>query len=133
MHGHRRTPSPQFYQTSPYGIPPYGIVSYQTVPLDVHWYKTWPSVKSIFLVALMIICSTAIISLDIANIAIEGSKQNTTSRLRLETGKVGAGIWSGSVVFLAAIFILAISKWKLHWKYLMVQHTSAKFILSDPF
>ena len=58
----------------------------------------------------MLICSVAIIGLDIANIAIEANKQNGTLTLGSNTGKVGAGIWSGSITFSAALFVLAISK-----------------------
>jgi hypothetical protein len=109
MYAQQRS-SPQFYNTSPYAIPAYGTVTYQVAPLDVNWYKTWPRVTSILLSITMVICSTTIIGLDIANTAIEGNKQNGTSKLGSEPGKVGAGIWSGSLFFLSAIFILAISK-----------------------
>lgn len=109
MHGHQR-PLPYLYNTSPYGIPPYGTVAYQVAPLDINWHNAWPSVRTIFLSVIMIICSAAIISLDIANIAIEANKQNGTSKLGSGTAKVGAGIWSGSVSFFAGIFILMISK-----------------------
>jgi hypothetical protein len=100
--------SPHLYDTSPYVIP-VGTV-YEAVPLDINWYNTWPSIKSICLSIPMIICSTAIIGLDIANIAIEGNKQNGTSQLGSGTGKVGAGIWCGAISFLAAVFILVVSK-----------------------
>lgn len=109
MHGHQRY-SPYLYNTSPYDIPAYGTVSYQVAPLDVNWYNTWPKFKSILLSIAIIICSMAVIGLEIADIAIEGSKENGTSQLGLGTGKVGAGIWSGFVSFIAAIFILVIGK-----------------------
>lgn len=102
--------SPYLYNTSPYGIPAYGTVSYQVAPLDINWYHTWPNFKSIFLAIAIIICSAAVIGLEIANLAIEGSKENGTSQLGLGTGKVGVGIWSGFVSFLAAIFIFVIGK-----------------------
>jgi len=109
MHGHQR-PLPYLYNTSPYAIPAYGTVPYPPAPLDVTWYSSWPSVRTALLSVTMLICSAAIISLDIANVAIEANKQNQTSKLGSGTGKVGAGIWSGSVSFLAAIVILVISK-----------------------
>lgn len=105
-------PSPYVYNTSPYGIPAYGTVSssYQSALLDINWQRTWSSIKSICLSIAMIICSTAIIGLDIANIAVERNKENGTSKLGSGTGKVGAGIWSGSITFFTALFILVISK-----------------------
>jgi hypothetical protein len=106
----RQRASPQLYATSPYGIPAYGTVTYQAAPLDVTWYNAWPSTRSILLAITMIMCSTAIIGLDIANIAIEGNKQNGTAKLGSGPGKVGAGVWSGSISFLAAIFMLTIGK-----------------------
>jgi hypothetical protein len=109
MRGHQRS-SVHFYNTSPYAIPAYGPVTYQAAPLDVNWYNTWPSARSILLSITMVICSTAIIGLDIANIAIEGNKPNGTAKLGSGTGKVGAGIWSGSICFFTAIFILVIGK-----------------------
>jgi hypothetical protein len=109
MHGHHRS-SPYLYNTSPYAIPSYGNVAYQVAPLDITWYNTWPKFKSIILSIGIIICSTAIIGLDIANVAIEAGKQDGTSKLGSGPGKVGAGIWSGSMSFLAAIFILVIGK-----------------------
>jgi hypothetical protein len=109
MHGQQRS-SPYLYNTSPYGIPAYGAVSYQVAPLDVNWYKTWPNFKSILLSIAIIICSTAVIGVEIANIAIEGSKQNGTSQLGSGPGKVGVGVWSGFISFISAIFILVIGK-----------------------
>ena len=111
MRGYQH-PVPYLYNTSPYSLPAYGTVSYQPAPLDVNWHSAWPTFRSILLSAVMIISSTAIIGLDIANIAIEGHKQNGTSKLGSGTGKVGAGVWSGSVSFFAAISISAISKSK---------------------
>ncbi|CAF1078390.1 unnamed protein product [Rotaria sordida] len=87
MHPHKR-PLSYIYTTSPYTIPSFETVSSQPVLLDVN-------------------CST-IIGLDIANIAIEGNKQNETSKLGSGTATVGAGIWSGSISFVAAIFIIII-------------------------
>jgi hypothetical protein len=111
MHAHQR-PSPYQYNTSPYGIPAYGTVTYQSAPLDTNWHNTWPTVKAIVLGVIMLICSIAIISLDIANLAIEGNKQNGTSTLGMGTGTVGAGVWSGFVSSLAASFILGISMYQ---------------------
>jgi hypothetical protein len=108
----QQRPLPQLYNTSPYAIPVYGNIAYQVAPLDINWYSTWPSAKSICLSVVMIICSTTIISLDIANLAIEGNKQNGTSKLGSGTGQVGVGIWSGFIYFLTAIFILGISKYR---------------------
>ena len=110
MYGQQR-PVHQFkYSTSPYDIPVYGTVSSRPVQSDANWYNTWPNVKSIILSVTMLTCSATIIGLDIANTAIEVSKHNGTSHLGSGTGKVGAGIWSGSISFCAAIFIIMISK-----------------------
>jgi hypothetical protein len=109
MHAHQR-PLPYLYTTSPYGIPAYGTVSYQPPPLDVNWHNAWPTGRSIFLSVTILICSVAVIGLDIANLAIEGNKQNGTSNLGTGTGKVGAGIWCGSISFIAGIFVVSISK-----------------------
>jgi hypothetical protein len=109
MYSHQRS-SLDLYNTSPYVIPAYGTIPYVAAPLDINWYKKWPSFKSLCLSITMIIFSTTIIGLDIANTAIEGNKQSGSSKLGSGTGKVGAGIWSGSIDFLAAIFILVISK-----------------------
>jgi hypothetical protein len=110
MHGHQR-PVPYLYNTSPYGIPAYGTVSYQQpAPLDINWHIAWPRVSTVLLSITMLICSAAIISLDIANVAIEGNKQNGTSKLGSGTENVGAGIWSGFISFFTAILILVISK-----------------------
>lgn len=105
MHSQRQ-PSPILYATSPYGIPAYGTVS----SLDINWSNTWSSMRSICLSIAMIICSAAIIGLDIANIAVERNKQSGLSKLGSDTGKVGAGIWTGTITFFTAIFILIISK-----------------------
>ena len=109
MYGRQRS-SPYIYNTPPYVIPAYGPVAYQTTPLDVTWHNAWPKFKTILLSIAIIICSTVVIGLEIANLAIEGSKQNGTLQLGLGPGKVGAGIWSGFISFLAAIFILVIGK-----------------------
>ena len=112
MHGHQRSTG-YLYNASPYGIPGYGNVAYQVTPLDITWFNTWPKFKSILLSTAIIICSTAVIGLDIANVAIEAGKENGTSKLGSGPGKVGAGIWSGSVSFIAAVFILVIGKSKI--------------------
>lgn len=110
MYEHRRSPT-QFYYTAPYAVPVYGSVAYPVeIPIDVNWYQTWPKLKSIFLAIVILICSMAIIGLDIANIAIERNKQNGSSKLGSDTGKVGAGIWCGTMSFFAALFILIIGK-----------------------
>ncbi|CAF1076850.1 unnamed protein product [Rotaria sordida] len=107
MHPHKR-PLSYIYTTSPYTIPSFETVSSQPVLLDVNWYNSWPSTRSIIISVTMLICSSTIIGLDIANIAIEGNKQNETSKLGSGTATVGAGIWSGSISFVAAIFIIII-------------------------
>ncbi|CAF0912815.1 unnamed protein product [Rotaria sp. Silwood1] len=107
MPAHQR-PLSYIYTTTPYTIPAYGTVSTQPILLNVNWYSSWPSIGSIIISVTMVIFSSTIIGLDIANIAIEGNKQNGTSKLGLGTATVGAGIWSGSISFLAAIFIIAI-------------------------
>ena len=112
MYEHRRSPT-HFYYTAPYAVPVYGSVPYPAeTALDVNWYTSWPKLMSLFLALVIIICSAAIIGLDIANVAIEASKQNGASKLGSDTGKVGAGIWSGSMSFFAAIFILSTGKEK---------------------
>ena len=59
----------------------------------------------------MLISSAAIIGLEIANVAMEYNKDNDFKRLGMDTSKVGAGIWCGSISFLAAIFIVVTSKY----------------------
>ncbi|CAF2634777.1 unnamed protein product [Rotaria sp. Silwood2] len=107
VHAHQR-PLSYLYATSPYTIPAYGTVPSQPVLLDVNWYNSWPRIRSIMISITMLICSSTIIGLDIANLAIEGNKQNGASKLGSGTANVGAGIWSGSISFLAAIFIIVI-------------------------
>ena len=97
------------YPTFPHGNHAYGTVSIRSSPVDVNWFDTWPIVGSILLAIIMIFSSAAIIGLDIANVAIEGKKQNGAAALGLDSAKVGAGIWSGSISFLAAIFIFVTS------------------------
>ncbi|CAF1204340.1 unnamed protein product [Adineta ricciae] len=101
-------PGPYIYNAPPYGIPTYATVSYPPSSIDIHWYNAWPRVRIILLAITMLICSAALISLDIANLAIEGSKSNDTSKFGSGPGKVGAGIWSGTVAFVASICILNI-------------------------
>lgn len=101
---------PEMYWRSPYETAIYPTVAYPVIPFVVDWYNEWPKVRSILLAITLLICSTAIIGLDTANLVIEGTKNNNTSRIGLGTDKVGAGIWSGSTVILAAGFILAIGK-----------------------
>ena len=89
---------------------PYPTVPHRTFPLDVNWFDTWPIIRTILLAVIMLFSSAAIIGLDIANLAIEGKKQ--FSGLGVDSSKVGAGIWSGSISFLAALFILTIRMYK---------------------
>ena len=103
-------PGPYIYNAPPYGIPTYATVSYPPSSIDIHWFNAWPRVRTILLAITMLICSAAIISLDIANLAIEGNKSNDTSKFGSGPGKVGAGIWSGTVAFVASICILTIGK-----------------------
>ena len=103
-------PGPYIYNAPPYGIPTYATVSYPPSSVDIHWYHAWPRVRTILLAITTLVCSAAIISLDIANLAIEGSKSNDTSKFGSGPSKVGAGIWSGTVAFFASIAILTISK-----------------------
>jgi hypothetical protein len=98
------------YPMGTYGMPIQGTVTFRPPQLDVNWSNTWPTIRTILLGSMMLISSAAIIGLDIANLAIEGNKANNeTSRLGWDTSKVGAGIWSGSISYLAAIFIIATS------------------------
>jgi hypothetical protein len=99
---------PTIYPVFPYGNHAYGTTSFRPTLLDFNWFDTWPTVRSILLACLMLFSSAAIIGLDIANLAIEGNKQNGISALGVGPAKVGAGIWSGSISFLAAIFIIVI-------------------------
>lgn len=101
---------PEVYTNSPYGVPAYAPVIYPTTTLDVNWSRTWPKIRSLLLAAILLTSSVAIIGLDIANLAIEGNKQNETAQIGLGTDKVGAGIWSGSVCIFAAGFIVAIGE-----------------------
>lgn len=104
-------PLPYFYYTSPYTVPAYGTVSSsQMVLLDVNWRNSWPTVRTAIISFLMLISSAAIIGLDIGYMAIEGNKSNGTSKLGIGTSNVGAGVWSGTVSFIAGIFIVTISK-----------------------
>ncbi|CAF1018498.1 unnamed protein product [Adineta ricciae] len=80
----------------------------QPVVIDPYWSTTWPTIRSILLSFLMLISSAAIIGLEIANVAMEYNKENDFKRLGMDTSKVGAGIWCGSISFLAAIFIVVI-------------------------
>jgi hypothetical protein len=96
------------YPVGPYRNPVPRIRHVQTTLLDINWFDTWPNLISILLASIMLLCSAAIIGLDIANLAIEGNKGNGTANLGLGPAKVGAGIWSGSISFLAGIFILII-------------------------
>lgn len=106
MYDHRRSPT-HFYYTAPYAVPVYGNVPYPVeTAVDVNWYTSWPKSMSLFLALVIIICSAGIIGLDIANIAIEANKQDGASKLGSDTGKVGVGIWTGSISFFAAFFIL---------------------------
>ncbi len=98
------------YQIGPYGNPMQGTVAFRAASLDVNWSDTWPIIRSILLGSIMLISSAAVIGLEIANLAIEGNKSKYgTSELGGNTAEVGAGLWSGSISFLAAIFILVIS------------------------
>jgi hypothetical protein len=98
------------YPITAYPIPVHGTMAFRSTPLDINWFDTWPIIRSILLGSFMLISSAAIIGLDIANLAIEGSKNNGASKLLgVGTAKVGAGIWSGSISFLAAVFIIVTS------------------------
>ena len=98
------------YPIAPYGNLVYGTVAFRPPLLDVNWFDTWPIIRSILLGSIMMVCSAAIVGLDIANLAIEGKKQNGTPPMLGDgTAKVGAGLWSGCISFLASIFIIAIS------------------------
>jgi hypothetical protein len=102
------------YPLHSYAYPNQGTVTFQSTIFDVNWYETWPIIRSILVASMMVLSSAAIIGLDIANLAIEGSKTGGSAMLGSGTAKVGAGIWSGSISFLAAIFIIMISKSIFH-------------------
>ena len=98
------------YPMQMYAYPNRNTVAFQQSIIDVKWYETWPTIRSIFLGGMLMLTSAAIIGLDIANLAIEGGKAGGSAMLGAGTAKVGAGIWSGSITFLTALFIIAISK-----------------------
>jgi hypothetical protein len=100
------------YPMPPYGNLVQGTINFRPTILDVNWSNTWPIIRTILLGSAMLITSAAIIGLDIANLAIEGNSELlgvSISRLGVGTAKVGAGIWSGSISFLAGISIIVIS------------------------
>lgn len=109
MYGQQRF-MPDMYWRSPYENSIYPTVAYPVVPFAIDWYNEWPKKRSILLAIALLLSGMAIIGLDIANLAIEANKFNDTARIGLGTDKVGAGIWSGSTVILAAAFILFISQ-----------------------
>ena len=98
------------YPFNPYIYPTQRTVAFQRPPLDVNWFNAWPIIRSILIGSVMLLSSAAIIGLDIANLAIEGNKNAPLKHLGLGTAKVGAGIWSGSISFIAAIFIIVIGE-----------------------
>jgi hypothetical protein len=100
----------QIYPTNQYFFPNTRTTVFPQPILDVNWFDTWPIIRSIFLGSIMVLSSSAIIGLEIANVAIEGNKDGSIKQMGLGTAKVGAGIWCGSISFIAAIFIIVISK-----------------------
>ncbi len=99
------------YPLHTYVYPNQRAMAFQPAILDVNWIETWPIIRTILLGSMMLLSSAAIIGLDIANLAIEGGKSGgPTAMLGVGTAKVGAGIWSGSISFLAAIFVIRISE-----------------------
>ena len=98
-----------FYPTNQYFYPNPRTSIYPTTLIDVKWSISWPTIRTILLGCVMLLTNAAIVGLDIANLAIEGTKDPLFKRLGYGTSKVGAGIWSGSISFLAAIFIIVIS------------------------
>lgn len=98
------------YPVHRFNNPLQGTVPFRNTLLDVNWSRAWPVITSILLGCIMLITSAAIVGLDIANLAIEGKKKNHDIVSFGEgTAKVGAGIWSGSISFLAGISIIVIS------------------------
>lgn len=100
---------PRFSPTNQYFYPNPRMTTYPPMLIDVRWSVSWPKIQSILLGGVMLLTNAAIIALDIANLAIEGSKDPLFKRLGFGTSKVGAGIWSGSISFLAACLIIIIS------------------------
>jgi hypothetical protein len=96
--------TPELYMTSPYGIPAYYPVAYASAPAE----HSWSNLPSILFGMTLLFTSAAIIGLDIAHVVIEEQKSNETIRTGLDPDKVAAGIWTGLVLFIAALVILSI-------------------------
>jgi hypothetical protein len=94
------------YPMHPYGSTIHGAVAYRPSPLDVNWSDTWPIIRTILIGSMMLLSSAAIIGLDIANLVTVG---NNNGILGGSTTKVGAGIWTGCISFVAGIFVTMIS------------------------
>ena len=102
-------PIPGIYPANHYFYPNVRGPLTTSVFVDVNWTLSWPTIRTIVLGSFMIISSAAIVGLDIANLAIEGTKDAASKFFGLGTAKVGAGIWSGSISFIAAVLIVTIS------------------------
>lgn len=110
MHGNRHF-IPEVYTTSPYALPSgYATVSYPVKIPKQDWQYKWPTVRFIILAISLIISSVTIISLEIANLAIDAHKFNHTSSFYVGTNKVAVGVWSGFISVIAGAFILSIGE-----------------------
>jgi len=98
------------YPTTSHVRPNIAGTQFKIAVPDANWYKTWPKSSSSLLGSLLLITSAAIIGLDIANLAIEGKKDDSylLKGLGLGVAKVGAGLWAGCSTFLAGILVLVI-------------------------
>lgn len=103
---------PQMYPVSGFNSAYPRTTQFPRALLDVNWTEVWPIITTIVLASIMLITNAAIIGLDIANLAIEGDTSNGSS-LGANISTVGAGIWSGSISFIAAFFIFVISMYFL--------------------
>lgn len=113
MFGHQQR-IPVIYPASQYFYPNPRVPFTQSALVDFNWTLSWPIIRTILLGSFMIIINAAIVGLEIANLAIEGTKGSNASFMGYGTARVGAGIWTGSISFIAAIFIIVISRKTFH-------------------
>lgn len=113
MHGNHIALA-EAYTTSPYAAPRtiYTRKGYVEETIPIFSYHKGSTYRVIILAVLLILSSVTIMSLEIANVAIDGNKVNQGSLSFVSTDKVAAGIWCGFISLLAATFILSIGKKK---------------------
>ena len=82
---------------------------------DAAWKSAWPRIAASCIAFFLLLFGLAVAALEAAALE-KGSGVDTTSvgvpasTRRAESYKIGVGIWSGAIVFVAAIFIFIISK-----------------------